>query len=115
MAGPSGEGCPSCGASLSPLESTCEACGYSLLSESGGAAATETGPCERCGGELSVEATYCHHCGHTVRRWRLVPALLMIVGFCLTASIVGAVVGVPMQLLALRMVREAREGTVVAT
>lgn len=137
MAGPRGAGCPACGASIPALAAACEACGYTFGSlaepadpsfdsagrEAVAATATadtvrerpvETGPCASCGGELPVQATYCRHCGEAVREWQVVPVLLMIVGFCLTASIVGAVVGIPMQILALRLFREAREGTVVA-
>ncbi|MFB6172597.1 MAG: zinc ribbon domain-containing protein [Haloarculaceae archaeon] len=106
-------GCPNCGAPLAPLAAVCEDCGYRTGPERD-APPAETGPCERCGGPVALDATYCRHCGHSVRTWRAVPTLLMIVGFCLTASIVGAIVGVPLQLLALRLFREAREGTVVA-
>lgn len=123
---------------MSPLAATCEACGYrfgsleraapappdgsTTLSSSGrapsddaetGHSEVETGPCRRCGEAVLVEARFCRHCGHTVREWRIVPVLMMIVGFCLTASIIGAVVGIPMQIVALRLFREAREGTVV--
>lgn len=107
-------GCPSCGAAMPPLATACEECSYRTgLSASEQVAAAETGPCERCGEKILRDATYCRHCGHTVRDWRFIPMALMILGFCLTASIVGAVVGIPMQLLALRLFREAR-GTVVA-
>lgn len=135
MAGPTGPGCPVCGEPVSPLAVTCEECGYTLgavgdpspvndrptapvedrQAPTGGDGTREaTGPCRRCGGELPAGARFCKHCGHEVREWRLVPVLLMILGFCLTASIIGAVVGVPMQVLALRLFREARDGTVVA-
>lgn len=105
-------GCPSCGAPLSPLATACEECSYrtALSSEQ---TTRELAPCERCGDLVTPEATYCRHCGNSVPEWRFVPIALMIVGFCLTASIVGAVVGIPMQLLALRLFRKAR-GTVVA-
>ena len=107
-------GCPSCGAAMPPLATACEECSYRTgLTASEQVMVGETGPCERCREEVLQEATYCRHCGHTVREWRLVPMALMILGFCLTASIVGAVVGIPMQLLALRLFRQAR-GTVVA-
>lgn len=106
--------CPNCGASLSPLAITCEACSYRTgLSSSEQTRDVETGPCEHCDAPVVRGATYCRHCGHHVREWQLVPMFLMIVGFCLTASIIGAVVGVPMQLVALRLFREAR-GSVVA-
>lgn len=108
-------GCPSCGAPLSPLAASCEECSYRMAPPADELAAPgETGPCERCGGPVLREATYCRHCGHSVREWRLIPMFLMIIGFCLTASIIGAVVGVPMQLLAIRLFRESRQGTVVA-
>lgn len=127
MAGPRGQGCPSCGASIRPLAATCEACGYGFgaIVDPDATTATDdhastlesvdTGPCRRCGESVARAATYCPHCGASVREWRLVPIFLMIVGFCLTASIIGAIVGIPMQLLALRLFREAREGTVVTT
>lgn len=108
-------GCPSCGAPLSPLAAACEECSYRTGPVDEPVAPDETGPCERCGDPVRLEATYCRHCGHRVPEWRLVPMALMIVGFCLTASIIGAVVGIPMQVLALRLFRESREGTVVAT
>lgn len=101
---------------MSPFAASCEACGRRLLLSGGDAAEDDaaTGPCEACGGELPVEATYCRHCGHAVREWRVVPILLMALGFCLTASIVGAVVGIPMQLYALRLFRRSRDRSVVA-
>lgn len=103
--------CPDCDAPTSPLASSCAACGRRLL-VSGTTSPRADGPapgsarCARCDGAVSADATYCRHCGHTARRWSLLPILLMGLGFILTASLVGAVLGIPMQLLALRLFRQ---------
>lgn len=139
MAGPRGEGCPVCGGEMGVFAGACPTCGYAIRPPSRSVKVTtsstdppsrattgsqtdsprapdegdQTGPCATCGGRLPVDARYCRHCGASVREWRFIPAILMILGFCLTASIIGAVLGIPLQLLALRLFRESREATVV--
>jgi len=103
--------CPDCGASVSALSATCEACGHRLL---GGVeereTPDETAVCRNCGCAVVPDATYCRHCGYVPRDWGPVAIALTVFGFLFTASIIGAVVGIPMQLLALRLFR--KDGTV---
>jgi RNA polymerase subunit RPABC4/transcription elongation factor Spt4 len=106
------DACPDCGEPVGPLTAECGSCGSRLLV---GAPDTtpppeETAPCRECGREVAADATYCRHCGYTPRDWGLVAIGLQILGFLLTASFVGAVVGIPMQLLSLRLFR--KDGTV---
>lgn len=107
--------CPDCDAPTRPLAVACGSCGRRLLvaESTRPAHPTDTSArCARCDGAVLPEATYCRHCGYTARQWSLVPILLMGLGFILTASLVGAVVGIPLQLLALRLFRQ--DGTITA-
>lgn len=107
------DACPDCGESIGPLTSTCEACGRRLLVGAAGPAPEpdETAPCRNCGQAVATDATYCRHCGYTPRDLGVVAIGLMILGFILTASLIGAVVGIPMQLLALRLFRKDKTVT----
>jgi uncharacterized OB-fold protein len=107
--------CPDCGTPASPLAAACESCGRPFLLAGATATGSEEDPgarCVRCDGAVRPDASYCRHCGYTAREWSLVPVLLMGLGFILTASLVGAVVGIPLQLLALRLFRQ--DGTITA-
>lgn len=60
----------------------------------------ETAPCKKCTEEISTEAKRCPECGYEPsshgRWWRQGG---MLIGFILTITLVGAIVGIPLMIL----------------
>ena len=61
---------------------------------------TDTGTCEECFSEISIEAQRCPECGYSpVDDGKLGRKVFTFVGILLSATILGAVIGLPMILI----------------
>jgi hypothetical protein len=58
---------------------------------------TETGTCGKCASEIPVEAERCPERGYEPKTENKTgQTVLMIIGFILTATVIGAIIGVPL-------------------
>ncbi|WP_394295308.1 zinc ribbon domain-containing protein [Natrialba taiwanensis] len=61
----------------------------------------EKGTCQKCHSEISTDAITCPQCGYEPSaEGKTLRAIFYILGGLLTASVIGAVVGLPMMALA---------------
>jgi len=58
---------------------------------------SDTGECGKCTSEISAEATKCPECGYEPKSENSIGrSILMVIGFLLSATLIGAVIGIPL-------------------
>lgn len=102
--------CSSCGTEIADSTSFCPECGHSLNDVGGTNDNQGKAPCEQCGCEVNIEAIRCPECGYSpVDEGKIGRKLFMIGGAILTATLVGAIAGIPMIVLSMYVGRKKKQ------